>query len=118
MKRPIVLTLAAALVVGSAGAACAHAVALKGHEFAAQAKITLAQARSLALKARPGRIVDQELEKEDGESGLRYSFDVVSRGKTIEVGIDAITGKVLENGSESPLTEAREGVLEGSPAKH
>jgi uncharacterized membrane protein YkoI len=118
MKRPIVLTIAAAaLVVGSAGAANAQAVALKGHEFAAQTKITLAQARALALKARPGRIVDQELEKEGGGSGLRYSFDVVSRGKTVEVGVDAMTGKVLENGSESAVKEAREAVQEGPSPK-
>jgi uncharacterized membrane protein YkoI len=118
MKRPIVLSIAAAaLLAGSAGAAGAHAVALKGHEFAAQTKITLLQARALALKARPGRIVDQELEKEGGGSGLRYSFDVVSHGKTIEVGIDAVTGKVLENGSESAASEAQEAAREKASPK-
>jgi uncharacterized membrane protein YkoI len=81
---------------------------LKGHQLAAQAKITLAQARAIALKARPGKITDEELEKEGGGSGLRYSFDVVSHGKTVEVGVDAMTGKVLENGSESAAKEAKE----------
>jgi uncharacterized membrane protein YkoI len=118
MKRPIVLTIAAAaLLAGSAGAACAHPVALKGHEFAAQTRVTLAQARALALKARPGRIVDQELEKEAGGSGLRYSFDVASHGKTIEVGIDAVTGKVLENGTESAASEAQEAASQKAPPK-
>ena len=66
------------------------------------AKVTLAQARSTALKARPGKITDQELEKESGGTGLRYSFDIKSNGKTFEVGVDARTGKVLENGREGP----------------
>jgi len=40
------------------------------------------------------------LEKEKGGSGLRYSFGVKS-GKTLyEVGVDAQTGKVLENSKE------------------
>jgi uncharacterized membrane protein YkoI len=50
-----------------------------------------------ALKLRPGTITDQELEKEKGGSGLRYSFDIMSKGRAYEVGIDAVTGKPLEN---------------------
>jgi uncharacterized membrane protein YkoI len=39
-------------------------------------------------------------EKEKGGSGLRYSF-VVKSGKVLyEVGVDAQTGKVLENVTE------------------
>jgi uncharacterized membrane protein YkoI len=52
------------------------------------------------MKARPGVITDQELEKEGGGSALRYPFDVKSAGATYEVGVDAKTGKVLENGRE------------------
>ena len=55
---------------------------------------------------------DQELEKEGGGTGLRYSFDVASHGKTIEVGVDAVTGKVLENGADSATKEAKEAVQE------
>jgi uncharacterized membrane protein YkoI len=32
--------------------------------------------------------------------GLRYSFDIKAGSHTYEVGVDAVTGKVLENGSE------------------
>ena len=71
-----------------------------GANLLPQAKITLAKARSTALSARPGQITDQELEKERGGTGLRYSFDIKSSGKTFEVGIDARTGKVLENDAE------------------
>lgn len=83
-----------------------------GHELAGDAKLSLAQARAVALKARPGKIVDQELEKESGGSGLRYSFDVKSHATTYEVGVDAVTGKVLENGGESAAKEAHEAKTE------
>ena len=62
----------------------------------------MSQARSIALKAHPGKITDEELERERGGSGLRYSFDIKSGGITQEVGVDAKTGKVLENAKEGP----------------
>jgi uncharacterized membrane protein YkoI len=40
------------------------------------------------------------LEKERGGSGLRYSFDIKSNKATYELGVDAKTGKVLENARE------------------
>ena len=76
--------------------------AFTGHRFSHLAHLSLAQARAIALKARPGAITDQELEREKGGSGLRYSFDVKAAGGTYEVGVDARTGAVLENGHESP----------------
>ena len=76
-------------------------VAYNGQQLAPQAKITITQARAIALKAVPGgKIVDQELEKETGGSGLRYSFDIKAGGKTREVGVDAKTGKILANAVE------------------
>jgi uncharacterized membrane protein YkoI len=101
MKSLTNLAVAVA-VLGLAGAAVAAPapVRLKGSELAVSAKVTLEQARKIALKARPGRITDQELEKERGGSGLRYSFDIKAHGRTYEVGVDARTGAVLENGRE------------------
>ncbi|MDE2280549.1 MULTISPECIES: PepSY domain-containing protein [unclassified Rhodanobacter] len=64
---------------------------------ATQAKISMMQARRIALKTFPGRIVSGELEQEAGGSGLRYSFDIKAGKNTHEVGVDAKTGKVLEN---------------------
>lgn len=60
------------------------------------------EARAIALKAHPGKITDEELEHEPGGSGLRYSFDIKAGSVTQEVGIDAATGKVLENKVEGP----------------
>lgn len=71
----------AALLSASGALAATVPASLKGHELAVDAKVSLVEARTIALKARSGRIVDQELEKEAGGSGLRYSFDVKSHGK-------------------------------------
>lgn len=79
----------------------AQAQAYAGHQYAAQAHISLAQARVIALKAFPGEIIKEELEKEKGGSGLRYSFDIRHDKLIHEVGVDAKTGKVLENSDDS-----------------
>lgn len=71
--------------------------AYTGEELARDAKVGVAQARAIALKAYPGKIISMELEKENGGSGLRYSFDIRQGASTHEVGIDAQSGKVLEN---------------------
>ena len=91
-----------ALTLVAASSAAAIAFAYTGEGLAAQAKVKLEQARTIALKARPGQITDQELEKEKGGSGLRYSFDIKNGKVTYEVGVDAATGKVLENAKEAP----------------
>ena len=85
-----------AVLVGAAGFASAYT----GEELAKYAKVTLPGARAIALKAFPGKITDEELEKEKGGSGLRYSFDIKNGGVTHEVGVDAKTGKLLENSAE------------------
>jgi len=96
------LCLTAAVALGATGSLAAVPAHFAGANLMPQAKITLAQARSTALAARPGKITDQELENERGGTGLRYSFDIKSKGKTFEVGVDARTGKVLENDGEGP----------------
>ena len=75
----------------------ATAKAFKGKELSKSATVTLAEARVIALKAHPGKIADEELETEAGGSGLRYSFDIKDAKGTQEVGVDAKTGKILEN---------------------
>jgi uncharacterized membrane protein YkoI len=91
MKKLVLVALA----ISVAAPLAVSAAPLKGAQYLAQAKVDLAHARAIALKTERGIIVDQELEKEKG--GLRYSFDV-KVGKTIhEIGVDATTGKVLED---------------------
>jgi len=90
----------AAIAVAGALAFCTVAMAYTGEELAKDAKIGIQAARDIALKARAGKITDEELEKEGGGSGLRYSFDIKAGSRTYEVGVDAATGKVLENKRE------------------
>ena len=86
------------IVLAVAGPAAAYT----GQRLAGKAKITIEQARAIALKAHPGQITDEELEREGGGSGLRYSFDIRNGAVTHEVGVDARTGRVLENKAEGP----------------
>jgi uncharacterized membrane protein YkoI len=90
------LLILAAVTLALAGPAGAYS----GERYAKDAKISLAEATTIALKTRPGRITDRELEHERGGSGLRYSFDIKANGHAYEVGVDAATGAVLENSTE------------------
>ena len=61
MRRSTIL-VSAVFALASGGLAVAKAPGvLKGAELSAQASVTLATARATALKARPGKITDQEL---------------------------------------------------------
>lgn len=96
MKRifiPVALGALAAAV-----AAHAKTETYDGAELASQAKVSVQEAEAAALQARPGVVKDKELEKEHG--GLRYSFDIENGGKVYEVGVDANSGKILENKAE------------------
>ncbi len=95
MKKEMTLVTALAL-----SSMTVSALAYTGQERAKDARIPIAEARSIALKAHPGKITDQELEAEAGGSGLRYSFDIRVGKVTQEVGVDAKTGKVIENAPE------------------
>ena len=95
--------LSAAAIVGATLAATAlapPAFALEGEKLSGEATLTLDQAKTAALKAQPGTILDQELEHRSGGSGLRYSFDIKVGTATHEVGIDAKTGATLVNHAE------------------
>jgi uncharacterized membrane protein YkoI len=95
MKSPRLAFVLAILLVAS------NAFAFTGEQYSPQAKLPLTSARTLALKAYPGKIVSEELEQEAGGSGLRYSFVIRHRQAKHEVGIDAKTGELLENSIES-----------------
>ena len=97
MRKSLIATLSLALLF--TGVALT-AQAASPSRLKAQAKVSMSHARQIAMKAYPGKIVKEELEKESGGSGLRYSFDIKSAKGTHEVGVDAKTGKVLENSVE------------------
>lgn len=88
-------------------AVCAAAsAALCGAAVAAPkpaAKLTMAQARAIALKIAPGKIADAEYENENG--GWRYSFDIRQGARVHEIGVDANTGAIVENDFENPAAK-------------
>ena len=63
-------------------------------------KISMASARTIALKRAPGRIKDAEYEYEKG--GWRYSFDVAQGKRIHEIGVNAMNGRIVEDKFEAP----------------
>jgi uncharacterized membrane protein YkoI len=90
------------MLLGLLSTPAGYLLGYTGEQLAKHAKVTIEQARAIALQARAGAITDEELEHEKGGSGLRYSFDIKSNNAIYEVGVDAQTGKVLENKKEGP----------------
>jgi hypothetical protein len=91
------------LAVSLAGTAAIAALGgtVVAAEKTSKPKISMAQARVVALKLAPGKITDSEYEKDGG--GWRYSFDIRQNGHIQEIGIDGQTGKVVENKSEGKV---------------
>lgn len=91
--------LSAALLTGTAQAKppvrtdASHPAA-----HAPRARISMAKARAIALRAAPGKFISSEYENEGG--GWRYSFDIQQHNNVQEIGIDGQTGKIIENKSE------------------
>jgi uncharacterized membrane protein YkoI len=102
MHPRYILTIALLSILGFTASAAPADVPLTQSPYRKEAKIDPATARANALKAYPGTIVSEEIEREKGGSGLRYSFDIKKDNAAHEVGIDAKTGTVLENSVEGP----------------
>ena len=84
----------------------------------AEAKISEAQARTMALAKVPGGSVSSsELEKEHGK--LIWSFDIAQVGsKNItEIQVDAKTGKIVSTRIETPDKERKEAIAEKKQGK-
>jgi hypothetical protein len=84
----------------------------------AEAKISEAQARTMALTKVPGESISSaELEQEHGK--LIWSFDIAQVGsKNItEVQVDAKTGKIVSTRVETPDQERQEAIAEKKEGK-
>jgi uncharacterized membrane protein YkoI len=116
MKRLSLLAVIAiiALAAGSsivAATSNSHTAQGKKHSeqanLARQAKITMEQAREIALQRAPGNVESAELEREHRQ--LVYSFDIRNAEGTItEVQVNALTGKVARIEHENKRQEAAE----------
>jgi len=83
--------------------ACTSAFAYTGEKYATHDNLSMHKTIGIALNARPGKVVSKESWSMNGEgSSLRYSSDIKSHAVTYEVGGDAKSGKILENGREGP----------------
>jgi len=106
MNRKLLTTLSLTAVLTVAGIAGA----------AQKPKITMKEARAVALKVAPGTIKSEELENEKGK--LIYSFDIATSKKDItEVNVDAMTGKVVDTQHETAAKEAAEKQKEAKEKK-
>jgi uncharacterized membrane protein YkoI len=64
--------------------------------FKAKAKITLDQAKEIALKAAPGEIVEVEYEIESN-GNASYEFDIKTDKGEVKLEVDATSGKIVED---------------------
>jgi uncharacterized membrane protein YkoI len=97
MRKALILAVGGLVAVGATAAGKVQ------HDRSAlqeRAQVSADAARATALAAVPGgRIVESELEDEDGR--LIYSFDIEAADGTHDVEIDAITGQVLTSAVEN-----------------
>jgi uncharacterized membrane protein YkoI len=64
--------------------------------FLSKAKVTASQAREIALRRVPGRIVHMDMET-TSSGRMSYEFEVKSRdGKDMDVEVDAMSGEIIE----------------------
>jgi hypothetical protein len=81
-----------------------------GEKLAKGAKVSIEQARTIALQNRAGAITDEELEREKGGSGPRYSFDIKNDGAVYEVGVERSPAKSSRT-RKKDLTRIRLGTI-------
>ncbi|HEY0406587.1 MAG TPA: PepSY domain-containing protein [Pyrinomonadaceae bacterium] len=115
MKHKIALS-AIFIVILAAGAFAARpaknnrqedASAAEQARLSKQTRITMEQARAIALKRAPGNIEGSELEREHGK--LVYSFDIRNdKGTITEVQVNAKTGRIVSVEEENAKQEAEE----------
>ena len=118
-----VALLASAATVGAQGTKHkphhkAHAKVESQAALEKEAKMSMADARAMALATVPGSTVQAgEIEREGGK--LIYSFDMKVAGKSgiDEVNIDAMTGKLVSNKHETPKDERAEAKADAKAAK-
>jgi uncharacterized membrane protein YkoI len=91
----LIIAVSALLLTVSASAAPKH-----------KPKLSMQEAEKIALEKQPGTIKSSELEKEHGV--LMYSFDILRDNQIHEVGVDANTGKIVEDKIEDAAAEAKE----------
>ena len=114
------LTVAGAQQVapGKKHATHQHKKAESQADLQKEAKMTMDDARAMALRTVPNATIQAgEIEREGGK--LIYSFDMKVAGKSgiDEVNIDAMTSKLVSNQHETPKAERAEAKADAKAAK-
>ena len=79
-------------------------------EYPSLAKVSCIEAIKAAADFISGKVIECELEDEDGF--LVYGVEIVSRGKTVEVQVDAGNGRVLSSEEDKPEKDILEKIRE------
>jgi uncharacterized membrane protein YkoI len=90
---------ATAVFLAISSLAALNAQAYEGSRYESDAAVKMERAKAIALKAYPGTIVEESLEKRHGR--LHYAFDIRAHHVTHEVAVDAASGKILQNSRET-----------------
>lgn len=106
MKKNHKLMLAGAGALGLAG--IGGGVYAGGQ--APEARISMDQARLIALEAAPGEVDEEEYEQENGN--WRYAFDIRENGRIHEISVDGMSGDIVEDTWEDAEDEADEAAEE------
>ena len=101
IKRWIAGTAVAGFAVAVLAGSALADTQMKGQELLKHARIAPEQARSIALKAHPGQVTDEALERAPDGSGYLYSFTIKSPSGVSQVAVDANSGKVPPNAKPS-----------------
>ncbi len=84
--------------------------------FAAEKpKLSMAEAKKIALDKHPGKIKSAELETENGVQ--QYSFDIKTTKGLYEIGVNANDGSIVEDKMESASAEKAEKAADAAAAK-
>jgi Peptidase propeptide and YPEB domain len=76
-------------------------------------KLSMEEARKIAVAKEAGKVNSQELEKEKGR--WIYSFDIERDKQIHEVAVDANTGEIVEDSVENAADEMKEKAAENKP---
>ena len=118
MRTTAMIPLALILAASVAGAQGTVKKNETQAELQKEAKMTMADARAMAMREVPNAKVQAgEIEREGGK--LIYSFDmkVAHKSGIDEVNIDAMTGKLVSKQHESPKAEKAEAKADAKEAK-
>ena len=97
-RSAVAAGLAAAALAGSASA---DVQLSRGQELLKHARVSPEAARATALKAHPGQVTDEALERAPNGAGYLYSLTIKGPSGVAQVAVDANSGKIVPNAGKT-----------------